>query len=147
MLLFFLVWLVAPLAELGIIIILCVKNDGYRQKIKDMEKMHRGGVQVMEEPRTRTIPPGEPLRQNWQPVPDVPAPESRAAGAPAPPRGGPAPGRAPPRPPPARRRRIVRRRHPGQKCSHHFHQSRQREQALYMQSPAPKHQYVPAGMP
>ena len=46
MLLFFLVWLVAPLAELGIIIILCVKNDGYRQKIKDMEKMHRGGVQV-----------------------------------------------------------------------------------------------------
>lgn len=75
MLLFFLVWLVAPLAELGIIIILCVKNDGYRQKIKDMEKMHRGGVQVMEEPRTRTIPPGEPLRQNWQPVPDVPAPE------------------------------------------------------------------------
>ena len=45
MLLFFLVWLVAPLAELGIIIILCVKNDGYRQKIKDMEKMHRGGVQ------------------------------------------------------------------------------------------------------
>lgn len=72
MLLFFLLWLVAPLAELGIIIVLCVKNDGYRQKIKELERRHPEGMRVMEEPRPQMMPPAKPQRQTWQSVSDRP---------------------------------------------------------------------------